>query len=94
MGQRGATAAAREALCRAAQRLPAYRGVMVPTMLVPLYLLIHLTIAVKLRSWRPTTYRPALDPDVRPMSQKMGHLAHGPFARAGPLFPQATREVF
>ena len=30
--------------------------VMVPTMLVPLYLLIHLTIAVKLRSWRPTTY--------------------------------------
>ena len=34
--------------------------VMVPTMLVPLYLLIHLTIAVKLRSWRPTTYAVAV----------------------------------
>jgi hypothetical protein len=35
---------------------------MVPTMLVPLYLLIHLAIAVKLRAWRPTAYAVAMAP--------------------------------
>jgi hypothetical protein len=29
---------------------------MVPTMLVPLYLLVHLTIAVRLRSWEPAVH--------------------------------------
>jgi hypothetical protein len=34
--------------------------VMVPTLLVPLFLLIHLTIAVRLRTWRPTPYAVAM----------------------------------
>ncbi|MGH7266661.1 MAG: hypothetical protein ACREMB_17700, partial [Candidatus Rokuibacteriota bacterium] len=34
--------------------------IMVPAMLVPLYLLIHLTIAVKLRSSAPVTYAVAV----------------------------------
>ncbi len=36
--------------------------ILVPAVLVPLYLLIHLTIAVKLRSWQPTPYAVAMAP--------------------------------